>query len=101
MSIDALAMISGTPVAPLSTAPTAVQAGPGEGFVRWMADEAGEVNSRIVGAEESLRQLATGQSNNLHQVMLDLERAKLSFELALQVRNRLLEGYQEIMRMQI
>ena len=101
MSIDALAMITGAVLEPSSSATVAPKTGPGEGFARWMTDEAQAVNDRIVGAEQSLAQLATGQSNNLHQVMLDLEQAKLSFQLALQVRNRLLEGYQEIMRMQI
>ena len=33
--------------------------------------------------------------------MLELEKTKISFQLGLQVRNRLLEGYQEIMRMQV
>jgi flagellar hook-basal body complex protein FliE len=59
------------------------------------------VNDRIVSAEEGLTRLATGQTGNLHEVMLDLEKARLAFQLALQMRNKLLEGYQEIMRMQI
>lgn len=102
MSIDLLAPLAsaGSEALSASTA-TNKTAGPGEGFMRWMADEAQALNERIAGAEQSLAELAAGQSSNLHQVMLDLEQAKLSFQLALQVRNRLLEGYQEIMRMQI
>jgi flagellar hook-basal body complex protein FliE len=102
MSIDLLAPLVSTSSASLSASTaTSKTAGPGEGFMRWMADEAQALNERIGGAEQSLVELASGQNSNLHQVMLDLEQAKLSFQLALQVRNRLLEGYQEIMRMQI
>jgi flagellar hook-basal body complex protein FliE len=46
-------------------------------------------------------QLATGESGNLHHVLLELEKAKLAFQLTVQVRNKILEGYQDIMRMQI
>ncbi|MDF0606923.1 flagellar hook-basal body complex protein FliE [Neisseriaceae bacterium TC5R-5] len=48
-----------------------------------------------------LNGLASGQVDNLHQVMLGMEEAKMQFELLLQVRNRALEAYQELMRMQI
>jgi flagellar hook-basal body complex protein FliE len=42
-----------------------------------------------------------GEQGNLHEVMIALEKAKLSFELILAVRNKSLEAYQELMRMQI
>ena len=46
-----------------------------------------------------MRSLALGEADNLHQVMITISKAKLSFDLAVQVRNRLVEGYQEIIRM--
>jgi flagellar hook-basal body complex protein FliE len=45
--------------------------------------------------------LATGQAENLHKVMIDAEKADIALQFTLQVRNKLLEAYQEIMRMQI
>ena len=60
-----------------------------------------ETNEQIKASDINLRKLAMGEMDNLHQVMMSLEKAKTSFELVLQVRNRLLEGYQEILRMQI
>ena len=42
-----------------------------------------------------------GEVTDLHQVMLSGEKARLGMELMLEVRNKLLEGYQQIMRMQI
>lgn len=70
------------------------------GFDR-LLDHLREVDVRIDGAGRQLAALAAGETSNLHQVMLKLEEAKLAFQLTLQVRNKLLEGYQDIMRMQI
>lgn len=69
-------------------------------FGRWMLQQLSDTNRQIDVAEHSLVRLAAGEGN-LHQVMLDLEKARLAFQLTLQVRNKLLEGYQEIMRMQV
>jgi len=70
-------------------------------FSSWLDTQVQEVNQQILSSEDKLQSLATGEYNNLHDVMMSLEKAKLSFELVVQVRNKLLEGYQEIMRMQI
>jgi flagellar hook-basal body complex protein FliE len=71
------------------------------GFAAWLDKELGNVNNQIVNADSQVRKLAAGEVDNLHQVMISMEEAKLSFQLALQVRNRLLEAYQEVLRMQI
>jgi flagellar hook-basal body complex protein FliE len=52
-------------------------------------------------SQVQLQQLAAGAPVNLHQVMIGLEESRMSFQLLMQVRNRLLEGYQEVMRMQV
>jgi flagellar hook-basal body complex protein FliE len=52
-------------------------------------------------ADAALRQMATGESDNMHQVMLAVANADLVFRLALEVRNRLTEALQEIQRMQV
>lgn len=70
-------------------------------FSGWIAQQIGEINQQINSAEQSLTQLATGGSGNLHHVMLELEEARTNFQLVLQIRNKILEGYQEIMRMQV
>ncbi len=70
-------------------------------FADWLDTQLQTLDEQIRSSELQVRQLAAGQSDNLHQIMTSLEKAKLSFELTLQVRNKLLEGYQEIMRMQI
>lgn len=70
-------------------------------FGHWIAQQIGDVNQQINTAETGLAELATGGTGNLHHVMLQLEEARVGFQLTLQIRNKILEGYQEIMRMQI
>lgn len=70
-------------------------------FSSWMDKELGNVNTQLVNADTQLRKLAAGETDNLHQVMVSLEEAKLTFQLAMQVRNHMMEAYQDILRMQI
>jgi flagellar hook-basal body complex protein FliE len=71
------------------------------GFTDWLGQHLASANSQLVQADDGVRKLALGEADNLHQVMINLEKAKLSFELVVQVRNKLLDAYQELMRMQI
>lgn len=70
-------------------------------FAVWLGQNVERINTSLVRADAVLAQAAVDGSQPPHQVMLALEEARLSFHLALQVRNRLLEGYQELMRMQV
>ena len=95
MMIDPVgAAQSAAQAAPLQTAPAA-------GFGDWFAAELGSVNATVASAEHGVQQLAVGEATNLHEVMIHLEEAKLSLQLLAQVRNRLLDAYQEVMRMQV
>lgn len=70
-------------------------------FAQWLIEKMGETNTQLLGADKALQQLASGQAPNLHQTMLTLEQAKLSLQLLGQIRNRLVNAYQELMREQI
>jgi len=59
------------------------------------------VNRDLVASQVDLQQLATGNAQNLHEMMIRLEESRLSFQLLMQVRGRLLEAYQDVMRMQV
>ncbi|PKB13898.1 flagellar hook-basal body complex protein FliE [Janthinobacterium sp. 64] len=82
-------------VAPVSVQPPAV------GFGQWFAAELKSVNTSLGLADTDVKKLAAGETQSLHEVMIHLEEAKLSFQLLAQVRNRLLDAYQEVMRMQV
>ena len=60
-----------------------------------------QLNSQMHANDQAMQNIALGEADNLHQVMMTLERTRLEFELALQVRNKALEAYQELMRMQV
>ena len=60
-----------------------------------------QVESKIDTADALVRQFATDDSVPVHDVTVALEEARLSVELALQVRNHLVDGYREIMNMQL
>jgi flagellar hook-basal body complex protein FliE len=79
----------------------AVQAQPTTQFGTWFTQELANVNTQMVSAEQSVAKLAAGASGNVHDTMIQLEQARLSFQLAINVRTRVLEAYQEIMRMQV
>jgi flagellar hook-basal body complex protein FliE len=52
-------------------------------------------------ADGMVRSMAAGEITDVHQVMLAMNRADLSFRMMLEVRNKLLDAYQEVMRMQV
>lgn len=60
-----------------------------------------QVNAQLKASQVDLQALASGETGDLHRVMIGLEESRLGFQLMLQVRNRLLESYQEVMRMQV
>lgn len=60
-----------------------------------------EVNKAQVEADQAVEQVQSGQSGNLHEAMIALEQADISLRLMVQMRNKILDAYQEIMRMQV
>lgn len=72
-----------------------------KGFTEVFEHQLGKVNQDLAAAETSLQKLAAGESVELHDVMISLETARISVQTMIQVRNRLVDAYQEVMRMQI
>lgn len=70
-------------------------------FADWFDNQVGQLNTQLVQAEQGVQQLATGNAASLHDVMIRMEEARLSFQLAVQFRSRVLEAYQDVMRMQV
>ena len=60
-----------------------------------------KVNQQQLEAEEAVQQLASGEMDDLHQVMIATEKARLSLQLTVQVTNKVVEAYKEMTRMQI
>ena len=87
----------------LLVSPTSVSGGESVGgsFSAWLEQQLQATNTDVVSADTAVRQLAVGEPVNLHQVMVQLERARLQLELVVQVRNKLVDAYQDLMKMQI
>jgi len=59
------------------------------------------VDSTMHRAEVEQSKVVRGESTNLHQAMIAGQESSLAFSLMVEVRNKLIEGYQELMRMQV
>lgn len=70
-------------------------------FAAWFSQQLTQVNDQLQTADHGVQQLAAGDASNLHQVMINLEQAKLSMQLVMQVRNHLLDAYHELLQMQV
>lgn len=100
MSVDAISFIP--PVSmPIAAGETQAAAAPSGEFASWFSQQLSDVNSSLIKADHGVQQLAAGDAANLHQVMIDLEHAKLSMQLVMQVRTHLLDAYRELMQMQM
>ena len=71
------------------------------GFVDTLAQAIHQVDQDIKAADRASEAFATGANGNIHEVMILTEKAELTFRLASAVRNKLVEAYREIMRMQV
>jgi flagellar hook-basal body complex protein FliE len=100
MTVDPISIV-GAAAPPAAALPPLAPPASAAGFGDWFASELGAVNTSLVKAEQGVQRLAVGEATSLHDVMIHLEEAKLSFQLLAQVRNRLLDAYQEVMRMQV
>jgi flagellar hook-basal body complex protein FliE len=60
-----------------------------------------QVNAAQKDADAAIKNLVAGRTKNIHETMLTLERADMSLKLMMQVRNKILEAYREVMRMQV
>jgi flagellar hook-basal body complex protein FliE len=69
------------------------------GFQDVLKSIVSDADNRIKEADQRAEEFAVGKQHNLHEIMIATEKANLSFRFLLQIRNKLLEAYQEIMRM--
>ena len=70
-------------------------------FSAFLKDALNKVNEQQVQADQLTEKLVKGENVDLHQVMIAAQKASISLQLALEVRNKVIEAYQEMMRMQI
>jgi flagellar hook-basal body complex protein FliE len=59
------------------------------------------VNDLQTSADTAIGKMASGEAADVHEVMIAVEKAKVSFDLLVQIRNKMLDAYKQIMQMQI
>jgi flagellar hook-basal body complex protein FliE len=73
----------------------------GEEFKRFLLDNLNRVNEMQQEADQAVENLATGKETDITRVMGAVEKADVAFQTLMSVRNKLVEAYQEILRMRI
>ena len=76
-------------------------ASPVEGAGKFFSELVSKVNDMQVQTDKSIEALASGENKNLHEVMISMEKASISFQFMSSVRDKALSAYQEVMRMQV
>ncbi|HZS12503.1 MAG TPA: flagellar hook-basal body complex protein FliE [Nitrospirales bacterium] len=78
----------------------AATGGQGE-FMSTLKDAIAKTNDVQLEANQAVEKLMTGETQNVHQTMIALQKADVSFQLMMQIRNKIVTAYEEIQRMQI
>jgi flagellar hook-basal body complex protein FliE len=86
------------PGAPAAAAGSSAQ--PGE-FQKVLSGAIYSIESQQANASDAVQKFLSGENEELHTTVLATQRAELAFEMGLQVRNKVIDAYQEIMKMQM
>ena len=82
--------------------PPSVPGGPapadGKSFMAYLEEKMGQVDNLQQASEKAIQNLATGQEEDLGKVVSAVEKANLAFQMMVQIRNKLVDAYQEMMR---
>ena len=93
--VDApLPKIALPPTPSTTTAPT-------EGFTQMLDGLVGTVEAKSAAAQAMTRKVLLGDSDQLHQSVIAMQEASVAFTMMVEMRNKLVESYQELMRMQV
>lgn len=98
MNIQAL-----TPTSPISAnnKATGANSSTGDGFGNAIKNAVESIDATQKQADGEIAKAVTGESPDIHKTIIALQTADLKFQLGLQVRNKLVGAYEEIMRMQV
>ncbi|MCM3003777.1 flagellar hook-basal body complex protein FliE [Priestia koreensis] len=72
-----------------------------ESFGTLLKEAIDSVNQSQVAADQATQKLVNGEDIDLHEVMITSQKASITLQTAVEVRNKMIEAYQEVMRMQV
>lgn len=73
----------------------------GSDFSSMLIDAIKEVNRLQVESNKAIEELATGAKENIHETMIAIEKASISFQMMMQIRNKIIEAYDQLMKTNI
>ncbi|WP_374031270.1 flagellar hook-basal body complex protein FliE [Bdellovibrio bacteriovorus] len=73
----------------------------GKSFADTLKDAVGSVNEMQKASDKAMQNLATGKTDNVADVMIAAEKADIALKVMVQVRNKIIDAYQEVMKMQV
>jgi flagellar hook-basal body complex protein FliE len=73
----------------------------GKDFQSFLVESLNKVDALSKDAQQAIEQLATGQTQNVAEVFTTVQKADVAFDLLMEIRNKLVESYQELKRMQV
>ena len=73
----------------------------GKSFSETLSESVNQVNNMQIQADKAIEDLVSGKSQSIHETMIAVNKADLAFRMTMQVRNKIVEAYQEVMRMQV
>lgn len=101
MDYDIIKGIEAIPEAPFGSSPVKKASQGGQEFGDLLKNAVEAVNTMQHEAGRLESAVAKGENVNIHQAVIAGEKAGLSFQLLMQVRNKMVEAYQEVLRMQV
>jgi flagellar hook-basal body complex protein FliE len=101
MSLPILPTHISIPPITLPTGPSTQTAPGGGAFQSAFADAVSKVESFQTNAQNSVNKFLSGEGEELHHVAIATQQAELSFQLFMQVRNKITAAYQQVMQMQV
>jgi flagellar hook-basal body complex protein FliE len=99
-TVGTLALTPPAPIASPTLAGSILGAG-SSSFGEYVKTSVESLDRMQKGAEQEIGKAVTGESQDLHRTIVALQTADLSFQLALQVRNKFINAFEEVMRMQV
>ena len=101
MNISPIQPASIQPIAPIEIGGPAPSSAGGSDFHNMLQSAIGTVENARDNANQSVQNFLSGEGDDLHSTVLAVQRADLEFDMMMQVRNKFISAYQEIMRMQM
>ncbi|MEC9488396.1 MAG: flagellar hook-basal body complex protein FliE [Halanaerobium sp.] len=100
MAVDGINLIKGITPSLTSEVTEERSKTDGPSFISVLQDAINEVNVSQINAQNLARDFALGRVENIHTVTIAAQKAELALDLTVAIRNKIMDAYQEIMRMQ-